>query len=71
MGELEICRRRISAKLYDHLCGQIHNRMPVILTSKEWSLWLGEDAGEPEQLKPMLRPYPRGRHDDVARERPR
>jgi putative SOS response-associated peptidase YedK len=32
--------------------------MPVILPPKEWPLWLGEDAGEPEQLKAVLRPYP-------------
>jgi putative SOS response-associated peptidase YedK len=32
--------------------------MPVILPPKIWSLWLGEDAGEPEQLKSRLAPYP-------------
>jgi putative SOS response-associated peptidase YedK len=42
----------------NELCGQIHNRMPVILPPKEWPLWLGEDAAEPEQLKAVLRPYP-------------
>jgi putative SOS response-associated peptidase YedK len=36
----------------------IHNRMPVILPSATWPLWLGEDAAEPEQLKAVLRPYP-------------
>lgn len=40
------------------LCGQIHNRMPVILPPSTWPLWLGEDAAEPEQLKAVLRPYP-------------
>jgi putative SOS response-associated peptidase YedK len=40
------------------LCGQVHNRMPVILPPEEWPLWLGEDAAEPEQLKAVLRPYP-------------
>jgi putative SOS response-associated peptidase YedK len=42
----------------NELCGQIHNRMPVILPLAAWSSWLGEDAAEPEQLKAMLRPYP-------------
>ena len=32
--------------------------MPVILPRETWPLWLGEDAGEPEQLKAVLRPYP-------------
>jgi hypothetical protein len=40
------------------VCGQIHNRMPVILPPKEWPLWLGEDAAELEQLKAVLQPYP-------------
>lgn len=40
------------------LCGQIHNRMPVILPPATWPLWLGEDAAKPEQLKAALRPYP-------------
>jgi putative SOS response-associated peptidase YedK len=32
--------------------------MPVILPPKEWPLWLGEDAAEPERLKAVLQPYP-------------
>jgi putative SOS response-associated peptidase YedK len=40
------------------LCAEIHDRMPVILPPAAWPLWLGEDAGEPEQLKAVLRPYP-------------
>ena len=40
------------------LCAEIHDRMPVILPPAIWPLWLGEDAGEPEQLKAVLRPYP-------------
>jgi putative SOS response-associated peptidase YedK len=46
------------------LCGQIHDRMQVILPAATWPLWLGEKAAEPEQLKAMLRPYPA---DDMAR----
>jgi putative SOS response-associated peptidase YedK len=42
----------------NELCGKIHNRMPVILPPKDWPLWLGEDAAEPEQLKTLLVPYP-------------
>ena len=40
------------------LCGQIHDRMPVILPREAWSLWLSEAAGEQEQLKAVLRPHP-------------
>jgi putative SOS response-associated peptidase YedK len=32
--------------------------MSVILPPETWPLWLGEDAGEPKQLKAVLRPYP-------------
>jgi putative SOS response-associated peptidase YedK len=42
----------------NELCGQIHNRMPMILPPKEWPLWLGEEAVEPEPAKAVLRPYP-------------
>jgi len=42
----------------NELCAEIHNRMPVILQPATWPLWLGEGAGEPEQLKAVLRPYP-------------
>ena len=40
------------------LCAEIHDRMPAILPPSTWPLWLGEDAGEAEKLKAVLRPYP-------------
>jgi putative SOS response-associated peptidase YedK len=40
------------------LCGQIHDRMPVILPPAAWSTWLGEEVAEPEQLKALPAPYP-------------
>ncbi len=42
----------------NELCGQIHDRMPVILPPAAWSTWLGEEVAEPEQLKALLAPYP-------------
>jgi putative SOS response-associated peptidase YedK len=42
----------------NELCGQVHNRMPVILPPAAWPSWLGEDGAEPEQLKALLAPYP-------------
>jgi putative SOS response-associated peptidase YedK len=42
----------------NELCGQVHNRMPVILPPEKWSLWLGQDAAEAAELKAVLRPYP-------------
>jgi putative SOS response-associated peptidase YedK len=42
----------------NELCGQIHDRMPVILPPKVWPLWLGEEAAEERDLKAMLVPYP-------------
>ena len=40
------------------LCGQIHNRMPVILPRETWPLWLGEEPVGDDLLKAMLMPYP-------------
>jgi putative SOS response-associated peptidase YedK len=45
------------------LCAEIHNRMPVILPSKAWAAWLGEEAAEEAALKDLLVPYPA---DDMA-----
>jgi putative SOS response-associated peptidase YedK len=42
----------------NELCGQIHDRMPVILPPTAWSTWLDEEVAEPEQLKALLAPYP-------------
>jgi putative SOS response-associated peptidase YedK len=41
----------------NELCGDLHNRMPVILPPEAWSKWLGEEPAEPDQLKSMLVPY--------------
>lgn len=40
------------------LCGEIHNRMPVILKPEAWPLWLGEEPADPPRLKALLVPYP-------------
>ena len=40
------------------LCGEIHNRMPVILKPETWPVWLGEQPADPPQLKRLLAPYP-------------
>jgi hypothetical protein len=42
---------------------------PVILPPQIWPLWLGEDAGEPEQLKAVGAALPGGRHGLLVRER--
>jgi putative SOS response-associated peptidase YedK len=39
------------------LCGDLHNRMPVILPPETWSMWLGEEPAAPDQLKSLLVPY--------------
>ena len=48
----------------NELCGDLHNRMPVILPPETWSTWLGEtETGAPaeavptNQLKSLLVPY--------------
>ena len=36
----------------------IHDRMPVILKSKDYNLWLDPEVKDPKLLKPLLQPYP-------------
>ncbi len=36
----------------------IHDRMPVILKSEDYDLWLDPEVKDPYLLKPLLRPYP-------------
>src|SRR5277367_6757202 len=43
--------------------GELHNRMPVILTENDWSKWLGEEQTTEEELLAMLKPCP----DDVLK----
>src|SRR6266699_3038009 len=38
--------------------GKIHPRMPVILHKKDEEAWLNPDIIEPEQLYPLLTPFP-------------
>ena len=40
------------------LCGELHNRMPVVLGPERWPAWLGEEPADARQLKAMLAPYP-------------
>jgi len=36
----------------------IHNRMPVILEPRDYDQWLDPDFQLPDQLRPLVRPYP-------------
>lgn len=36
----------------------IHHRMPVILSPKDYGLWLDPEVKKPELLQPLLHPYP-------------
>lgn len=42
----------------NELIGTIHNRMPVILDTEDYGLWLDQAIQEPRLLNPLLRPYP-------------
>jgi len=44
----------------NELCGEIHNRMPVILKPETWPARLGEEPADPATLKALLAPYPSG-----------
>ena len=44
---------------HDHeLCAELHNRMPVVLGSETWPVWLGEEPADARQLKALLARYP-------------
>jgi putative SOS response-associated peptidase YedK len=45
------------------LCRPIHERMPVILASEHWALWLGEAEANASDLLALLKPCP----DDLVR----
>ena len=36
----------------------VHNRMPVILKPEAYQLWLDPEVQQPDQIQPLLRPYP-------------
>jgi putative SOS response-associated peptidase YedK len=36
----------------------VHNRMPVILHSRDYAKWLDPSPQTPEQLKPLIKPFP-------------
>jgi putative SOS response-associated peptidase YedK len=42
----------------NNLVGKYHERMPVILEKDDEETWLNPDNTEPEQLLPLLKPYP-------------
>lgn len=42
----------------NELVSEIHQRMPVILPSEDYELWLDPDVNEPDLLLPLLAPYP-------------
>ena len=44
----------------NELIAPIHNRMPVILSKNAYAQWLESSPQPPEQLQPLLRPYPAG-----------
>lgn len=42
----------------NELVGEIHHRMPVILSPESYATWLDTSIQEPEELMPLLAPYP-------------
>ena len=39
----------------------IHDRMPVIIDSDDWAIWLGESGADHAEIKSLLRPFPADR----------
>jgi len=42
----------------NELMGSIHDRMPVILHTRDFAKWLDPAPQTPENLQPLLKPYP-------------
>ncbi len=42
----------------NRLIAPLHDRMPVILHSQEYDLWLDRETNDPEKLKSFYQPYP-------------
>lgn len=42
----------------NELVRPLHDRMPVILKPEHYDLWLDPEVQQPEQLQPLLSPYP-------------
>ena len=40
------------------LVGDIHDRMPVILPSDTWEIWLDQNVQQPASVRPFLEPFP-------------
>jgi len=55
-GEIRSCTILTTAA--NDLVGEVHNRMPVILSPEYYELWLEPAVREPDQLLPLLTPYP-------------
>ena len=53
-----LCSFAIITTTPNELCGELHNRMPVVLGHEVWPEWLGEEPAHPPRLKALLSPYP-------------
>lgn len=42
----------------NEVVGRFHDRMPVILESDDYELWLNPEVADPEQVLPLLKPFP-------------
>jgi len=42
----------------NHVTAPIHDRMPVVLHREDYAAWLAPEEQKPENLLPMLQPYP-------------
>ena len=57
-GREEILSCTILTTEANHLVGEIHHRMPVVLAPEDYGLWLDPDVQEADPLLPLLIPYP-------------
>jgi len=44
----------------NELVQELHDRMPLILATEDYDLWLDPKVKDPKHLKPLVRPYTSG-----------
>jgi putative SOS response-associated peptidase YedK len=57
-GERPVDSCTIMTTAANELVGEIHDRMPVILSSQDYDLWLDPEMQDPAKLKRLYQPFP-------------
>ena len=53
----QLCTTTIITTNANELLEPVHNRMPVIISKKDYSTWIDPDTNDDKILKSLLKPY--------------